>query len=87
MVWGDKGQYRKTIPIDRSNNVFTFDLAPGFSRYMVYCATSETTCDKDTDEPTCFEDDLAMDATMVSDDELEDDEYDLSDDQTIPTYH
>ena len=87
MVWGDKGQYRKTIPIDRSNNVFTFDLAPGFSRYMAYCATCETTFEEDTDDPTCFEDDLVMDATMVSDDELEDDEYDLSDDQTIPTYH
>ena len=36
--WGNNGQFRRTIPIDRKTNVFTFDLAPGYDNFCAYCA-------------------------------------------------
>jgi hypothetical protein len=35
--WNDGANVR-TVPIDPSNNCFTFRLAPGFKYFMAYCA-------------------------------------------------
>ena len=65
LTWRD-GKHRKTILVDRRNNTFTFSLAPGYSRYHAFCAEAGIDDIDDVESP------LAMDATMVSDDEESD---------------
>lgn len=75
LTWGTRSQYRKTIPIDNKTNVFTFHLAPGFTNFFAYCAQCNLQHEDDLEDP------LALDATMVSDDEYDQDEL------QSPTYH
>ncbi|CAJ1936825.1 unnamed protein product, partial [Cylindrotheca closterium] len=81
LQWGDKCQYRKTIAVDPKTNVFTFNLAPGYDNFYAYCAQ----CAEANQDDDLFEEDLeaptAMEATMVSDDEHDNDKI------TTPTSH
>ena len=74
MRWGENEEFTKTIPLDHQTNVFTFDLAPGFSNYFAYCTECNIDDQQDLVEP------LAQPATMVSDDENDERE-------SPPTYH
>ena len=35
--WGEDAKYTLTVPLDRQSNVATFELAPGYRSYDIYC--------------------------------------------------
>ena len=39
--WGEKGEYKLTIPLDSLKNVATFNLAPGYDKYNLYCQEAQ----------------------------------------------
>jgi hypothetical protein len=52
-----------TIPLNRLNNVATFNLAPGYTKFMGFCAEAEVDYAKEQDNPI-----ICMPAQMVSND-------------------
>lgn len=63
LFWGDR-KYRKTIEVDPYTNVFTFDLAPGYTKYHAFCSEIGIDDTADLDFPV-----IADSTTVVSDDE------------------
>ena len=41
MHWGEDAKHTLTVPLDKQSNVATFDLAPGYRSYDVYCQQAE----------------------------------------------
>ena len=66
-----KGGCTLKVPIDPSNNVATFHLAPGFNKFKLFCEKAEIEYDKECEIPLVCqtaEDELSVDST---DDESE----------------
>jgi hypothetical protein len=62
LYWKNK-QFKLTIPLDRTTNVATVPLAPGFQKYNIFCMEAGITNTEDSEE-------LHQDPTaIVSDDE------------------
>ena len=72
LTW-NKNQSIKTIPLDELN-VATFTLAPGYSRFDLYCQTAQIDIQEDDSKP------LTIDEVAIIEDEPEDTVIDESDD-------
>ena len=46
-----EGSYKLTVPISTSNNVATFNLAPGFGKFKLFCEKAEIEYDKECVSP------------------------------------
>ena len=46
-----EGNYKLTVPISTSNNVSTFNLAPGFGKFKLFCEKAEIEYDKECESP------------------------------------
>lgn len=66
LYWNNR-TYKRTIPLDRDQNVATFNSTPGFKKYMAFCIDNNL-----LDDPWHSQDLLCHDATMVSDDDDDD---------------
>ena len=69
LTW-NKGKSVKTIPLDQAN-VATFTLAPGYTRYSLYCKEAQIDIDKDDLQP-----EIIADSAALIEDEEEDEETD-----------
>ena len=49
LYWEDN--YKLTVPISTSNNVATFNLAPGFGKFKLFCEKAEIEYDKECESP------------------------------------
>lgn len=63
LYWGD-GKYNLHMDLDPRNNVASFPLSPGYTQFKAFCTEA------DLDDP--FHEPVAMPASMISDDEHED---------------
>jgi hypothetical protein len=71
IVWGQQ-KYRKIIPFDKSN-VATFSTMPGCKAFRIFCACFEAGQDNEGLEEG-LQDTIAFDATLIVDDEADNDE-------------
>ena len=53
-LYWDMG-HKLTVPIDPSNNVATFTLAPGFGKFRLFCEKAEINYEKECDEPMIYQ--------------------------------
>ena len=54
ILYWDKG-HKLTVPIDPSNNVATFILAPGFGKFRLFCEKAEINYENECDEPMIYQ--------------------------------
>ena len=50
LMWNDR-KAKLTVPLARENNVATFYLAPGFTKYFAFCAETEVDTEMDRKNP------------------------------------
>jgi len=83
LYWGEK-PYVKTVSID-SQNVFTFGLKSGFSKFSAFCTEVAYDAAKDDYAPDCtdeFLDDESVTSTVMDIETLDD--FDLDDSSEVP---
>jgi len=83
LYWGEK-PYVKTVSID-SQNVFTFGLKSGFSKFSAFCTEVAYDAEKDDYAPDCtdeFLDDESVTSTVMDIETLDD--FDLDDSSEVP---
>jgi len=83
LCWGEK-PHAKTVSID-SQNVFTFGLKLGFSKFSAFCAEVACDAEKDDHAPDCtdeFLDDKSVTSTVMDIETLDD--FDLDDSSEVP---
>ena len=55
LLWNNR-KSRLTVPLAKENNVATFYLAPGFSKYFTFCAETELDTETDRQDPLVCQD-------------------------------
>jgi len=83
LYWGEK-PYVKTVSID-SQNVFTFGLKSGFSKFSAFCTKVAYDAEKDEYAPDCtdeFLDDKSVTSTVMDIETLDD--FDLDNSSEVP---
>jgi hypothetical protein len=71
LFWKQR-KHKLTIPLSRYNNVATFNLAPGYTKFMGFCAEAEVDYAAEQLDPI-----ICYPAQTVSDDEAEPDDDDV----------
>ena len=67
LFWEENNQkYQHAVPLGKQDNVATFDLAPGYANFDVFCQEAKIDYAETINEPICHK------ATTVSDDEDDD---------------
>jgi hypothetical protein len=76
LFWNQR-KHKLTIPLSRTSNVATYNLAPGYTKFMSFCAEAEVDYRAEQDYPI-----ICLPAQAVSDDEEDDpkDEYEQTND-------
>ena len=66
-LYWDQGKYKLNVPFGQHDNVATFDLAPGYKKFGLFCQECKIDYATSQEEPI-----YAMPAGVVSDDEGDD---------------
>jgi Reverse transcriptase (RNA-dependent DNA polymerase) len=77
LYWKD-GKHKLVVPLGERDNVATLQLSPGYEKYMAFCAQAEIQDNHDEDPI------IAMDSTLVSDDEDDDESDDEITNPAVP---
>ena len=67
LYWDKESQHKLTIPISEVNNVATFDLAPGFNKFKLFCEEAQIDYEKELSSPAT----ICMSVEMDNEDEHE----------------
>ena len=56
MYWDNGTKYESVVPIGKSNNVATFNLAPGYDKFALFCEEAKIDYDEEQENPivTCM---------------------------------
>jgi hypothetical protein len=70
ILFWNRGRCRRTIPLDvDGNNVATYQLSSGYTRYQAYCQEINTAPQEEDANPLTREELLALDAHIIPNDE------------------